>query len=202
MVKKMNAKPQVVVVAGPNGAGKSTAAPDIVRNAFGVNEFVNADAIALGLSQFAPEQVAFAAGRVFLERISALFLAREDFAFETTLSAKSFASVLSAEQRNGYVVHVIFLWLPSAEMAVERVARRVRNGGHSIPKDVVRRRYDRGISNFFNIYRQIADSWVMLDNSAASAPRAIAWRNLGGPVNVVRTGPWQELRERYEQDIV
>jgi predicted ABC-type ATPase len=194
-------QPQVVVVAGPNGAGKSTIAPDIVQKAFGIEEFVNADTIARGLSQFAPEHVALSAGRVFLDRIHNLAKGRESFSFETTLAAKTFAPALRRMQRNGFLIHVIYLWLPSADMAVQRVAARVRSGGHAIPEVEVRRRYDRGLRNFFNIYRQIADSWLMLDNSSASAPRPVAWLDPKGSLQIVRSGPWEQLRKSYEQDI-
>jgi predicted ABC-type ATPase len=198
----MPSQPQVVVVAGPNGAGKSTIAPDIVRNAFGIGEFVNADTIARGLSQFTPENVALPAGRVFLDRIHGLAKDRESFSFETTLAARTFAPALRRMQRDGFLVHVIYLWLPSADMAVQRVAARIRGGGHAIPEADIRRRYDRSLGNFFNIYRQIADSWLMLDNSSGSAPRPIAWRNLGGPLQIARSGPWEQLRKSYEQDIL
>ena len=197
----MVSQPQVIVIAGPNGAGKSTTAPEIVRKGFGINEFVNADTIARGLSEFAPEQVAFSAGRIFLERVRGLALEGASFAFETTLATRSFLPMLKRMQARSYEVHIIFLWLPTAEMAVERVGARVRNGGHSVPEEVVRRRYVRGLENFFNIYRPIADSWLMLDNSSRHAPRAIAWRNAGGPLQVVKSGPWKALRSEYEKDI-
>ncbi len=173
-----------------------------MSKAFGVEEFVNADIIARGLSQFAPERVAFAAGRVFLNRIESLSKAGESFAFETTLAAKTFAPLLRRMQQRGYLVHVIFLWLPSIEMAIGRVEARVRSGGHSIPKVDIRRRYDRGIHNFFHVYRQIADSWLMLDNSQVSGPKPIAWRNSGGPVQIVRSGPWELLQRSHEQNIL
>jgi predicted ABC-type ATPase len=197
----MSERPKVIVIAGPNGAGKSTTAPEIVQKAFGIHEFVNADTIARGLSEFAPEQVAFSAGRIFLSRIHELQAAQASFAFETTLATRSFLPMLRRMQVGGYEVHLIFLWLPAPEMAIERVEARVRKGGHSVPKEIVRRRYARGLENFFNSYRPIADSWLMLDNSSASAPKAIAWRNVGGPLHAVRSGPWHDLRSKYEKDI-
>jgi predicted ABC-type ATPase len=197
----MDTKPKVVVIAGPNGAGKSTAAPAIVRQAFRVGEFINADTIARGLSAFAPEQVAVAAGRIMLGRIRTLYAERKSLAFETTLATRSFKPLLTAMQADGYELHLIFLWLPSAEMAVERVGVRVRRGGHAVPDDVIERRYGRGLVNFFNLYRPIADSWLMLDNSSGSAPKAIAWRNVGGPIQIVKSGPWIKLRDRYEHNI-
>lgn len=143
--------PQVVVLAGPNGAGKSTSAPRLLRGALGVEEFVNADVIASGLSGFAPERVAMAAGRVMMQRLRGLAEARTNFAFETTLATRSFAPWLSCLISSGYVLHLVFLWLPSAEIAVARVQERVRRGGHHVPEDVVRRRYRAGLRNFFQL---------------------------------------------------
>jgi predicted ABC-type ATPase len=194
--------PKAVVIAGPNGAGKSTTAPLLLREALAVKEFVNADTIAAGLSAFAPQTVAFAAGRVMLGRVRELAAMKSDFAFETTLASRSFAPWLRELQQQGYELHLIYLWLPDADLAVERIAERVRRGGHSVPEADVRRRYLNSLSNFFNLYRPIADSWLMLDNSLQSEPQPIAWRNTGGPVHIVNNGPWIVLRERYEKDIL
>jgi len=194
--------PKVVVIAGPNGAGKSTTAPKLLREALAVDEFVNADTIAAGLSAFAPERVAFTAGRAMLARLQELASAHDDFAFETTLSSRSFAPWLRGLQEGGYSVHLIYLWLPSADLAVERIAERVRRGGHDVPEPVVRRRYEKSLVNFFNLYRPIAESWLMLDNSRQLGPRPIAWRNSGGPLQIVKGGPWAALRKRYERDIL
>ncbi len=194
--------PRVVVIAGPNGAGKSTTAPAIVRQAFGIHEFVNADVIARGLSEFAPETVAVTAGRVMLRRIKSLALQRADFAFETTLASRTFKPMLHAMQAGDYEFHLIYLWLQTPELALERVRERLKLGGHDVPEDVVRRRYRRGLFNFFNLYRPIADSWLMLDNSAGPAPKPIAWRNVGGPLQLVKSGPWERLRRNYEQNFI
>ncbi len=193
--------PNVVVIAGPNGAGKSTTAPGLLRQAFSLEKFVNADTIASGLSAFDPESVAFGAGRLMLVRLRELAASRADFAFETTLASRTFAPWLRRLQQEGYVVHLIYLWLPSADLAVERVAERVRRGGHAVPEVVVRRRYKRSLSNFFNSYRPLADSWLMLDNSQQGAPGPIAWRETGGPIHIVSDGPWKELRKVYEKDV-
>ena len=193
--------PKIVIIAGPNGAGKSTTGPSLLREALAVEEFVNADTIAAGLSAFAPERVAFTAGRVMLRRVYELRAAHVDFAYETTLASRTFAPWLRELRREGYVLHLIYLWLPSADLAVERVAERVRRGGHDVPESIVRRRYDKSLANFFNLYRPIADSWLMLDNSRPTEPQAIAWRNAGGPVQIVSSGPWYALRQRYEKDI-
>jgi predicted ABC-type ATPase len=194
--------PNVVVIAGPNGSGKSTTAPKLLRDTLKVEEFINADVIASGLSAFAPDRAAFPAGRIMLRRMKELAEQRENFALESTLSSRSLAPWLIRLQTNGYVVHLIFLWLVDANLAVKRVAERVKTGGHGIPEEIVRRRYTRSIGNFFNIYRPIADSWLMLDNSLQDSPKPVAWRNVGGPVQITRSGPWNKLREEYEKDII
>ena len=136
--------PNVVVVAGPNGSGKSTAAPALLRDYLGITKFVNADVIAQGLSAFGSENVAMQAGRVMLERLEDLAGEQLDFAFETTLASRSFAPWLQKLGTAGYRAHLLFLWLPSPEMAVARVASRVQQGGHNVPEDVVIRRYHAG----------------------------------------------------------
>ncbi len=194
--------PNVVVIAGPNGSGKSTTAPKLLRDTLKVEEFINADVIASGLSAFAPDRAAFPAGRIMLRRMKELALLRENFALESTLSSRSLAPWLIKLRSNGYVVHLIFLWLVDADLAVKRVTERVKAGGHGIPEEIVRRRYTRSIGNFFNIYRPIADSWLMLDNSLQDSPKPVAWRNVGGPVQITKSGPWIKLREEYEKDIL
>jgi predicted ABC-type ATPase len=192
--------PKVVVIAGPNGAGKSTTAPAVLRNAAHVREFVNADTIAAGLSAFSPETVALAAGRLMLARVRELALERRDFAFETTLASRSFAPWLRELQTGGYTCHLVYLWLPTVELAVARVAERVRRGGHAVPEEVVRRRYDRSLANFFGLYSGFADSWVMLDNSIQRRPRLIAKRAAGRPLKIFDTSGWRTLHEKYGQE--
>jgi Uncharacterized protein conserved in bacteria len=189
--------PKIVVMAGPNGAGKSTTAPMMLREALAVEEFVNADAIAAGLSGFAPERVAFTAGRAMLCRLHELAAERRDFAFETTLASRSFAPWLGKLRASGYRFELIYLWLPHAELAIERVAERVRRGGHDVPTDVIQRRYDKGLANFFDLYRCLADFWMMIDNSNPSDPNPIAWRLGRRPVITRHGGPWNVLKERY-----
>src|ERR687889_2455039 len=144
--------PQVFIIAGPNGAGKSTLAPFLLRDAFGLNEFVNADTIALGLSAFSPESVTFEAGRIMLARLGDLARARRNFAFETTLATRSYAAFVAGLRREGYEFQLLYLYLRSAELAVERVRSRVRLGGHNVPAAVVRRRYESGARNFLTLY--------------------------------------------------
>lgn len=190
-----SASPLVVVVAGPNGAGKSTTAPRLLRGALAVGEFVNADPIAHGLSAFRPASVALAAGRVMLARLRTLAAARMSFAFETTLASRNFAPWLRTLRGQGFRVHLAFLSLPSADLAVARVAERVRQGGHDVPEDVIRRRFVAGLSNFFSLFESVADSWQMFDNSEASGPRPIASRRPGAPAVIDDVGAWQRLVE-------
>ena len=182
--------PLVVVLAGPNGAGKTTMAPRLLRDALTVAEFVNADPIATGLSSFRPESVAMLAGRVMLARMKTLAQARQDFAFETTLASRSFAPWLRGLRDSGYRVHLTFLSLPHPDVAVARVAERVRQGGHDVPEPGVRRRFAAGLRNFVSLYRGVADTWQMFDNSATSGPRLIATGCAGQAAHVIDTGAW------------
>lgn len=192
--------PKVVVIAGPNGAGKSTTAPAVLRRVWQVDAFVNADTIAAGLSAFSPETVAIAAGRLMLDRVRELARDRRDFAFETTLASKSFAPWLKHLRADGYTFHLVYLWLPTVELAIARVAERVRRGGHAVPESVVRRRYDRSLANFFGLYSTFADSWVMLDNSIRRRPRLIARRVMDRPVRILDANEWHALRTRYGKE--
>jgi len=161
---------------------------------------VNADTIARGLSASSQERVAIKAGRIMLQQVKRFARAGKDFAFETTLASRSFAPWLVGLQRQSYRVHLIYLWLPSPELAVRRVAERVRLGGHGIPEEVIGRRYERSLNNFFRLYRPIADSWLIIDNSQIPPNKAIAWRNLGGPVQIDDLSAWDELWRKYEVD--
>jgi predicted ABC-type ATPase len=191
-------QPYVVVVAGPNGAGKSTTARHLLRDTLEVSEFVNADDIAAGLSVFRPETVAVSAGRIMLARMRQLAAARADFAFETTLASRSLAPWLAELKRGGYRVHILFLWLRSADVAVSRVAERVRYGGHGVPEAVVRRRYASGLVNFFRLYCPLADSWQLFDNSETGAFRQVA-AGRGGAVRVLGDHEiWRQLKESFD----
>ncbi|MCA1592552.1 MAG: zeta toxin family protein [Acidobacteria bacterium] len=166
--------PQVIVLAGPNGAGKTTLAPYLVRDAFGMLEYVNADAIALGLSGFRPGGASVEAARVMLKRLRELAGGRSSFAFETTLSTRSYAAWIGKLKRQGYNFHLVFLWLRSPELAVQRVRERVLLGGHDVPAHIVHRRYEKGVSNFFRLYSELADSWVVYDNSVSGDIQKLA----------------------------
>lgn len=178
--------PHVVVLGGPNGAGKSTVAPHLLRDVLGVRTFVNADDIARGLSGFAPETVAMRAGRVMLDRLTALTRARETFAFESTLSGLGMAGVLRRCRAAGYRVHVLYLWLPSAELALSRVQRRVAAGGHDVPEADVRRRWGRSLVNFLDVYRRLATHWRLYDGSTPP-PSVLVARGREGTNVIVRS---------------
>ena len=160
--------PRVVVLAGINGAGKTTASRDLLVNVLKIPVFTNADAIARGLNSLNPESEAFRAGRVMLDWLHDLAKGRRDFAFETTLSARSYAGWLGELRQSGYEVYLHYYWLDSAELAVSRVAERVRAGGHHIPDEDVRRRYGRSVKNFLELYRGVADEWEVYDNSVGN----------------------------------
>jgi predicted ABC-type ATPase len=153
------------IISGPNGSGKTTTAYSIMPTILKCNEFVNADEIAHGLSPFNPESVAIQAGRLMLSRIYQLIEGEQDFAFETTLSTRSYVNLVRNAQNNGFLVTIIYFWLNSPDLAIERVNNRVSEGGHNIPEDIIRRRYFAGIRNLFNLYMPITDYWWLVDNS-------------------------------------
>jgi predicted ABC-type ATPase len=163
------APPSVVILAGPNGAGKSTIGAASLADFSDVSEFLDADAFARRLSRPPSQGDAIAAGRAMLRRLE-----RRSFGFETTLASRTFAPKIRSLVSDGYHFHLVFLWLPSADLAVERVADRVRLGGHNVPEETVRRRYRSGLRNFFEIYRSLTTTWRMYDNSLQQ-PRLIAF---------------------------
>lgn len=190
----MAAAPNIVILAGPNGAGKSTAAASLLLN-LGIPTFVNADVIARELAPEQPERVAFGAGRRMLVELAELAAARQSFALETTMSGRGYAPWLRGCLADGYDVQLVFLWLPDADTAVQRVARRVQAGGHSIPEDVIRRRYLLGIRNFMHLYRPIVTRWELFDN-VRRVPRLIA-RGAGDTrLDVVDQAGWLRIQQQ------
>ena len=187
----------LVVLAGPNGSGKTTSAPNLLKGRLGVSEFVNADLIAGGLSVFDPDLAALAAGRVMLARLKELASRRVDFAFETTLASRSFAPWITELMDTGYRFHLVFLWLSSPDLAVARVADRVRMGGHSVLETVIRRRYRAGLRNFFSLYRPLATTWEMVDNSNVRAIRMIASGHGNVTDSVGDANTWTQIQEEY-----
>lgn len=186
-----NQMPRLFLLAGPNGAGKSTSAPMLLSGSRAVAEFVNADVVQKegGVSEIE-------AGRITLGRLNALAEEGKDMAFETTLASHLLLPRIRRMQEAGYRLHLYFFWLPSADMAVQRVAARVASGGHHIPEDAIRRRYERGLVNFFGQYVTVADTWVLMNNTTRPGV-PIAWRDLGRPVVVADNGLWRNLAGRY-----
>ncbi|HAZ60435.1 MAG TPA: Zeta toxin family protein [Gammaproteobacteria bacterium] len=165
---------KVIILAGPNGAGKTTFAREFLPNEAGCLVFINADLIAAGLSPFAPETAAVHAGRLMLQELARHFAARVSFAFETTLAGRGYLHHIRAWQAAGYCVKLIFLRLDSPEEAIARVAQRVRQGGHHIPEDTIRRRFAAGRQNFQRLYAPLVDAWALYDNAGAQ-PRLLDW---------------------------
>lgn len=159
---------RIIIIAGPNGAGKTTFAREFLPQEAHCPDFINADLIAAGLSPFNPDAAALRAGRLMLDEIDSRVARWRSFAYETTLSGRAYAPQIPAWRQQGYHVKLIFLSLPSAEMAVARVSARVAQGGHSIPDAVVRRRFDTGLRNFHVLYKRLVDAWVLYDNSGPS----------------------------------
>ena len=178
----------IYIISGCNGAGKTTASMTILPEFLDCQEFVNADMIASGLSPFQPENVAFEAGRIMLERIDFLMKTNQSFAIETTLATKSYKNKLLKAIENGYQIKLLFFWLPSYEMAIDRVAIRVSESGHNIPNDIIKRRYFRGIENLFNIYIPLCTTWLIFDN--VNVPKLIAEKNNSGEIIVVNKLKW------------
>jgi len=157
--------PKLYIIAGCNGAGKTTASYTILPEILDCKEFVNADEIARGISPFQPEKVAFELGRIMLNRIKSLLDQQVNFAFETTLSTRSFLHYIKFAKSVGYETTLLFFWLNSMELAVNRVKIRVKEGGHDIPTEVIKRRYIRGILNFLELYKAEVDNWIVVNNS-------------------------------------
>ena len=164
----MNAGPKIVIIAGPNGAGKTTFARAFLPEEAQCRRFINADLIAAGLSPFAPEAAAVKAGRLMLQEIAACALRHESFAFQTTLAGRAYLRHIEDWPRAGYPVSLFFLSLPNVELAVARVAERVRQGGHEIPEPVIRRRFSAGLRNFERHYRPAA-SLIAMQRAARQA---------------------------------
>ncbi len=164
--------PRIIIFAGPNGAGKTTFAREYLPNEASVVQFVNADLIAAGLSPFDPDSAAVVAGRIMLQRIEELASLGVDFALETTLSGNWLVHHILDWRSRGYEVELYYLRLPSAEFAIQRVAKRVREGGHNIPEAVIRRRFERSLNSFDRKYKTIVDFWMLYDSSGET-PRWI-----------------------------
>lgn len=189
---------EIVILGGPNGAGKTTAARKLLPKFSGIQEFLNADEFARAISPENPESAAFAAGRKLLERMKDLVAHNQSFGVETTLSGKSYLQLMKRCKQAGLRITLLFLWLPSPEAAIKRVARRVREGGHGLPPDVIRRRYYSGLSNLLRSYLQLADELEIYDNSLRRV--RIARRAEGGMLVILDSKRWLKLQKAARCD--
>ena len=176
------------IISGCNGAGNTTASYTVLPEILNCKEFVNADEIAKGLSPFNPESVGIEAGRLMIARIESLLTRKESFSIETTLAPLSYCKLIKRAQKIGYCVSLVFFWLNSPELAMKRVAERVKNGGHDITESVIRRRYWSGLSNLFKVYLPIVDYWMIADNSVS-------------PSVVVAEGSKEKVRKIYDVEL-
>jgi predicted ABC-type ATPase len=190
--------PLIYIIAGSNGAGKTTAANTLLPKFLNIKEFVNADSIAAGLSPFQPETVAFQAGRIMLTRIKQLIIEKADFAFETTLTTKSYLSILGEAKRMNYEIILFYFWVNSVELALERIAERVEMGGHDVPDEVVRRRYSRSLNNLINLFIPIANYWFVVNNSQNKPELLVEgkFRNIG---KIYNKDLWRKINEFSEK---
>ena len=194
----MSKLPKLYIIAGCNGAGKTTASFTILPEVLNCKEFINADEIAKGLSPFQPESVAVQAGRIMLARMDELLQKRETFAFETTLATKSYKQKIEWAQANGYEVTLLFFWLDSPNIAKERVAQRVAEGGHNIPLETIERRYYNGIANLFTIYIDMVDICYIFDNSEGERT-PIAKKYKGGKEIIYNADLYNQMKNSYEK---
>lgn len=188
---------KLYIISGCNGAGKTTASFTILPEILNCKEFVNADEIAKGLSPFQPEKVAFEAGRIMLKRINELLSENENFAFETTLSTRSYKNKIIEAKTKGYRVTLLFFWLQSTELAKERVKTRVLEGGHNIETAIIERRYQRGIENLFDIYLPIVDGALIFDNSEGMH-ELIVDKQIDGLLNISNQEKFNLLKKYYD----
>ena len=186
------------IIAGCNGAGKTTASFTILPEILDCKEFVNADEIAKGLSPFQPEKVAVEAGRIMISRINNLLEDELSFAFETTLATKSYKNKILLARNKGYTITLLFFWLQTIDLAKERVATRVLEGGHNIPKDVIERRYINGIKNLFSIYIPLVDELMIFDNSQMKS-ELIASKSTMSSLIVLNEQKFNFLKSYYEK---
>ena len=187
------------IIAGCNGAGKTTASFTILPEILNCKEFVNADEIAKGLSPFQPEKVSFEAGRIMLNRIQELLDNNTSFAFETTLSTRSYKNKVLAAKQKGYNVTLLFFWLQTIELAKERVLIRVKEGGHNIEPEVIERRYLKGIHNLFEIYLPIVDGALIFDNSLGKH-ELLAYKTVDEKLTILSTKKFNDLKKYYDNN--
>jgi predicted ABC-type ATPase len=187
--------PSLYIIGGANGSGKTTVALQNLPYFLVVYEYVNDDNIAAGISPFNSESVAMEAGRLMLQRLDNLVNEKADFAFETTLSARNFARFIRECKNQDYIINLIYFWLETPELAISRVRRRVASGGHNIPEDIIRRRYERGRRNLIDLYLPLCDTWIVYNNSG-DEPQLVAQLGINQEVIIYEYGIWNQITAR------
>ena len=187
---------RLYIIAGCNGAGKTTASYTILPEILDCREFVNADEIARGISPFQPDKAGIEAGRLMLKRIHKLVESGESFAFETTLSTKNYVHFIEKAKNLGYHITCLYFWLNSEELAISRVNNKVEEGGHSIPEEVIRRRYTRGLMNLFKLILPLVDDWLIVDNSGPGY-KIVADKALK-KINIHDQKSWTALKLKFD----
>ena len=165
--------PNCYIIAGCNGSGKSTFASEFLPKYMNCYDFINPDLIAAGLSPFNPEAAAIRAGRYVLDEIENRIHNKKDFTIETTLSGKTYLRVFKKLKERGFAIHIFYLWIPSIDLSLKRIAERVAMGGHNVPEKDARRRFVRSLPNFLKLYLELCDTARLFDNSAIP-PKLVA----------------------------
>ncbi len=191
--------PTLFIISGCNGAGKTTASFTILPELLNIKEFVNADEIARGISPFQPEKVAIEAGKIMVTRLNDLISKRLDFAFETTLSSRSITGIINQARQAGYSINLIYYFLDSVDLAIERVRMRVSEGGHDIPNDIIIRRYYAGLKNLIHLYKSQVDYWLLIDNSKTE-PEVIAEGHREEGCQIINSQKWMIIKNLIAND--
>ena len=186
--------PRLYIISGCNGAGKTTASYSLLPEMLDCSEFVNSDEFAKGLSPFNPEKASIQASRYMLLKIRYLLKKKSDFAVETTLATRTLLKTVKLAQEAGYTVTLLYFWLKTPELAVERVRARVGSGGHNIPEETIRRRYKVGIDYFFHYYSPICERWILADNSQIPF-RVIAEGSKNDVINIKDEDTYEKIRQ-------
>lgn len=190
---------KILMIAGPNGAGKTTVTLELMAKRLELYEFINADEIARGLAPQHPENMALTASKLMIKRLKELLAAGKNFAFETTAAGTNYAKHLKLAKSKGYVINLTFLWLPTPRQAVKRVAQRVKQGGHYVPKETIIRHYYSGIKNLMNLYLPISDSAIIVDTSTGQA-EIVASKNHNKSLNIFNQKSWNKMEQTaYEK---
>lgn len=185
--------PHLYIISGCNGAGKTTASLTVLPETLQCTEFVNCDELAKGLSPLNPDSARFAAGRLMLSRIHKHIANNVDFAVETTLATKTYRSFIEKSKELGYTVDLIYFWLHSPELALKRIAERVKHGGHNVDETTVRRRYVMGIRNLFELYCPIVDHFIIIDNSVI--PREVVAEGNSKTIKIYNEEKLNQIRQ-------